>query len=319
MHQIIESRKTVWLVRQVTLLVTLICSSYRINSQDLDPRAYVKVPINGTMLISGFSHSEGGVLTDPTLPLQDLEAKVQALTVGGVRTFSLFGQTAQALAVLPYGWVEASALVNGQSQSASRSGFADMRFRLSVLLLGGKATPLAEFAKSKRQTIIGSSVTIVAPTGQYFSDKLINLGTRRWSIKPEVALTQPIGNRWMVDFYTGIWFFTNNDSFYPGESLRTQDPLVAFQTHLSYNVSPRMWLAFNSTFYTGGQSSVNEIYKDDRQENARLGGTLMIPVGKRSALKIAYSRGAIVRIGANFSTISVGWSSTWFSKPKLTE
>jgi hypothetical protein len=297
----------------------LICSTYTVHSQDLDPRAYVKVPINGTVLIAGFSHSEGDVLTDPTLPLQDLEAKVQAVTVGAVRTFSLFGQTAQALAVLPFGWLEANALVNGQSQSASRSGFADMRFRLSVLLLGGKATTLGEFAKSKRQTIIGGSVTIVAPTGQYFSDKLINLGTRRWSIKPEIALTQPIGNRWMIDFYTGIWLFTNNDSFYPGESLRTQDPLVAFQTHLSYNVSPRMWVAFNATYYAGGQSSVNEIYKDDRQENARLGGTLMIPVGKRSALKIAYSRGAIVRIGANFSTVSVGWSSTWFSKPKPTE
>lgn len=305
-----------WSIRNVSALVILICIPYAAITQDLDPRAYVKVPINGTVLISGFAYSKGGVLTDPTLPLEDLTAQVQALTLGGVRTFSLFGRTAQALAVLPYGWVDASAIVNGQSQTATRSGFADMRFRLSVLLLGGKATTLADFGKSKKQTIIGTSLTVVAPTGQYFSDKLINLGTRRWSVKPEVALTQPVGERWMIDFYTGIWLFTNNHSFYPGESLRTQDPMVAFQTHVSYNVSHRMWVAFNATFYAGGQSSVNEIYKDDRQENTRIGATLAIPAGKRSALKIAYSRGAIVRIGANFDTVSIGWSTTWFSQAK---
>jgi hypothetical protein len=118
----------------------------------------------------------------------------------------------------------------------------------------------------------------------------------------------------MLDVYTGVWLFTTNETFYPGSAVRTQDPLVSFQTHLSYNINPRTWVAFDATFYTGGQSSVNDTYKDDRQSNARLGATLALPVGKRSTLKIAYSRGAIVRVGADFSTVSVGWTSTWFAK-----
>ena len=123
----------------------------------------------------------------------------------------------------------------------------------------------------------------------------------------------------MLDVYTGVWMFTSNDTFYPGTSVRTQDPLVAFQTHLSYNINPRMWVAFNATYYTGGQSSVNEILKDDRFSNVRLGATLALPVLKHSALKIAYSKGAIIRTGADFSTISVGWTSSWFAKPKMSD
>jgi hypothetical protein len=289
------------------------------NSQDLDPRAYARVPVNGTVLISNFTFSKGGVVTDPTLPLRDLEASVEASSVGVAHTFRLFGQTAQAFAVLPYGWAQASAIIGGQSESITRSGLADMRLRCSVLLLGGKAATLEEFSKILNRTVLGTSLTVIVPTGQYFHDKLINLGTSRWSFKPEVAFSQMLGKRWMIDFFTGIWFFTTNNSYYPGASVRTQKPLVAFQTHISYNVNPRTWVAFNATYYNGGKSNVNGINSDDKQANSRLGCTLALPVGKRSSLKIAYSTGVIIRMSADFTTVSVGWTSTWFGKAKASK
>jgi hypothetical protein len=305
-------------MKQLPLLLTLFIAMAS-TAQDLDPRAYVKAPVCGTLLIVGYAHSEGGVVTDPTLPLEDLKAKVNSATLGLVRTFSVAGLSGQVLVVQPYSWATASAQVNGQSQEATRSGFADLRARLSVLLLGGKAVSLRNYAKDSTRTLLGASLTIVAPTGQYFSDKLINLGTRRWSFKPEVALSQKMGKRWMLDVYTGLWVFTANHSFYPGTSERTQEPLMAFQAHLSYTITPRTWVAFNSTFYAGGQSSVDNIIKDDRQSNVRLGATLAVPVGKRSILKLAYNRGAVVRVGANFSTVSVGLTSSWFGQPKSGE
>lgn len=289
------------------------------SAQDLDPRAYVKAPVKGTILIAGYAHSEGGVLTDPTLPLDDLQATVNSVSVGIARTFDFFGRSAQALVVLPYGWLDATALVSGQPQAASRAGFADMRLRLSILLLGGKTVTFNEYKKDNTRTILGTSLTVICPTGEYFSDKLINLGTSRWSFKPEVALSQKMGRRWMVDAYAGVWLFNSNDSFYPGTSIRTQKPLVPFQGHISYKINPRTWIAINSTYYVGGQSSVNNTFKDDRQSNVRLGATMALPIGKRSVLKIAYSKGAIIRIGANFSTLSIGWSSSWFAQPKSEE
>jgi hypothetical protein len=281
-------------------------------SQDLDPRAYIRVPVKTTTMITGFSYSHGGVVTDPTLPVQNIEADVEATSVGVARSFSLFGLSSQALVAMPYMWAQVSGDVADQNKSVTRSGFGDMRMRLSVLFLGAPAVTLAELRKSPPQkTILGASINIIAPTGQFFSDKLINLGTNRWSFRPELAISQPISKRWVLDAYVGMWLFTNNASFYPGHSLRRQDPMGTLQSHLSYNINPRTWVAFDATFYYGGSSSIEGLYKDDRQSNARFGITGVIPTGKVSSLKLSASRGVIVRIGSNFSTYSIGWQHSW--------
>jgi hypothetical protein len=189
-----------------------------------------------------------------------------------------------------------------------------MRFRFSWLLLGAPAASIGEIAKAPRKTILGTSLNIVTPTGQYFPEKLINLGTSRWAFKPELAISQPLGKRWLIDFYSGNWLFTKNDSFYPGSSVRTQKPLGSFQGHISYNIKPLMWVAFDCTFYTGGNSSVDGVKMDDRQSNSRIGATMVLPVGKRHSVKFAYSTGAIIRSGADFTSISAGWQTTFLGK-----
>jgi len=47
-----------------------------------------------------------------------------------------------------------------------------------------------------------------------------------------------------------------------------------------------------------------------------IGATLALPVGRRHAVKLSVSRGAIIRFGSNFSTISIGWHTAWFPSPK---
>jgi hypothetical protein len=283
--------------------------------QDLDPRAYARIPIRVTAVVAGLSYSDGGIVTDATLPLKDLNAQIGVPSIAVVRSFGLLGRTAQVSAALPYAWGKASATINGEQQSTSRSGIGDMRFRLSWLLLGAPAVTMADFAKVPRKTILGFSLGITAPTGQYFPEKLINIGTSRWTFKTELALSQPVGKRWLFDFYSGLLLFTKNDSYYPGSSERTQKPLGAFQGHISYNITPLMWVAFDCTFYTGGNSYIDGVEKDDRQSNSRVGATFVLPVAKRHSIKFAYSRGAIVRSGANFTTVSIGWQTSFFGKP----
>jgi hypothetical protein len=186
--------------------------------------------------------------------------------------------------------------------------------RLSVLLLGAPATKAVNFKNLKRGTIIGVSMNVIAPTGQYFSDKLINLGTNRWSFRPELALSQPLGKHFQIDVYTGLWLFPNNNQYYTGKNKRSQDPMGTIQGHFSYNIKMNMWVALNATFYTGGQSSINDNTKDDRQSNSRIGATFLFPVSKKSAIKIAASTGAIVRFGADFNTVSIGWQTNWIGK-----
>jgi hypothetical protein len=284
-------------------------------AQDLDPRAYARIPVNVTVVVAGIGYSHGGVVTDATLPVENLQATIVSPSLGVVHSFTLLGRTAQASVALPYAWGDVTAIVAGDPQSTSRSGLSDMRLRFSWLLFGAPAATLGEIAKAPRKTIVGTSFSIATPTGQYYPEKLINLGTSRWAVKPELAISQPVGKRWLIDFYYGIWFFTKNDSYYPGSSARTQKPLGSLQGHISYNIQPLMWVALDMTFYTGGNSSVDGVPMDDRQSNSRIGATMVLPVGKRNSLKFAFSTGAIIRSGADFTTISAGWQTTFLGKP----
>ena len=237
-----------------------------------------------------------------------------SVSLGYVQTFKLFGLTSQAMVALPYSWAEVSGNVTGQLQSITRSGLADSRLRLTVLVNGTPAVGLGEAMKATRKTIVGVSLNIGAPTGEFFSDKLKNIGTHRWFFRPELAISKPIGKRWLIDVYAGVWFFTADKSFYPGSSFRSQEAMGAFQAHISYNITLRFWVAYNATYYVGGKSSVDGIYNDDRQNNTRIGLTAVTPVGKRNSVKLSVSTGAVVRVGQNFTTVAFGWQHTWIGK-----
>jgi hypothetical protein len=55
--------------------------------------------------------------------------------------------------------------------------------------------------------------------------------------------------------------------------------------------------------------------KADVQSSSRLGVTLTLPLGRRSALNVAWATGFTTRIGADFDTIAVGLQTVWFGKP----
>jgi hypothetical protein len=297
-------------------VVCLLLLAAPLSAQDLDPRAYARAPVNGTFLSIGFAVAHGGVVSDPTLPVTDINATVETPSIGIGRSFSLFGKTAQAFGAMPYSWAQVSGKVFEEARDISRAGLSDMRLRVSVLLRGAPAASVVEIAKAPRRTVLGTSLTVVAPTGQFFPDRLINLGANRWAFKPEFAVSHPMGQKWLLDAYAGLWLFTANDSFYPGTNLRTQAPMGAFQAHLSYNIKRQLWAAFDATYYTGGRTTIEGVGNNDAQSNSRVGGTFVFPVGRRHSVRLAVSRGAIIRFGANFTTYSIGWQTGWVPMPK---
>jgi hypothetical protein len=285
------------------------------SAQDLDPRAYAHVPIDATFLVWGFGVSEGGIVTDPTLAVTNVQATVLTPSLGVGRSFNLSGRTAQAFVALPYSFADIAGNVSGVASATERTGFSDMRMRVSWLVRGAPAASIVQIAKAPRRAIIGTSLNIAAPTGQYYPDKLLNLGTNRWSVRPELALSLPFGQGWLLDAYAGVWFFAANNESYPGTQVKTQAPLGSFQTHLSYNFEPQLWVAWDLTYYVGGRTTVEGTPPTDLQSNVRAGLTAVLPVGQRHSIKIAASRGAIVRLGANFTSYSVAWQTSWVPRP----
>jgi Putative MetA-pathway of phenol degradation len=294
----------------VAVWVTILLTSTA-GTQELEPRAYSASPVGINFFVVGVARSHGDVLTDPSIALKDVSATIDTLLFGYGHTFALAGRQALVVGLLPIASAEASGRIGEETGNVTRSGLADARFKLSVGLAGAPALTPAAFAQSARRTAIGASVSVVVPVGQYDRRRLINLGTNRWSFKPEVGISFPF-RRWTFESYAGLWLFMPNDSYYPGSARRTQDTLLAIQAHVSYEVGRHGWIAFDGTWYAGGESSLNGVRNGDRENNTRIGATLSIPVTRGNSLKFSYSTGATTRVGSDFNTLAITWQVTVF-------
>jgi hypothetical protein len=287
-------------------------------AQELEPRAYSPSPVGVNFLGLGYLRSTGGVAVDPSLPLDNVDAEVNAASLAYARTFGLFGRSASIGFVLPYSQADVSGDVSGvlspdgleRQRSVTRTGWADPRLRLAVNLFGGPALDREEFAAREPSTAVGASLVVVAPLGKYDADRLINLGSNRWAFKPEIGIYQPLGP-WSLELSGGVWFYTDNDDFIRGFR-REQEPIATLQAHVGYTFRPGLWLAADATYYTGGQTTVDGVRKADRQENTRFGLTLSLPVAQGHSLKLNWSEGVTERIGTSFTTFGVTWQYTWF-------
>jgi outer membrane putative beta-barrel porin/alpha-amylase len=158
---------------------------------------------------------------------------------------------------------------------------------------------------------VGVSVTVAPPAGQYKPKQLVNLGYHRWALKPEIGISRPLG-RWTLESYAGVWLFTANDAYFPGNSRRQQDPIFSLQGHAISTLPHRAWLAFDGTWFAGGQSTVDGIPNPDLQRNSRFGVAWSIPVSGRHSVKLSYSAGATTRRGTAFDTVNVTWQFVRF-------
>ena len=298
--------------RAVASACLIVAMTAAARAQDMEPKAYSASPVGANFLVGSYSRSTGDVLFDPTLPITDVHARIDGLALAVGHSFDLFGDLALVTVALPYAWADVTGKVQEQAGEVTRSGLADARFKLSVNLAGNPAMSAREFARAPRKTIVGVSLTVQAPSGQYYDTKLINLGNNRWAFKPEVGLSIPI-RRLDADIYAGGWFFTANNDFYPGGLERTQSPIATLQAHLSYTLKPRLWVALDSTWYSGGGTQVAGGAPAEGVNNSRAGVTLSMPVGRRYSFKVAYASGVTVRTGTDFTTVAVAWQALWLS------
>jgi hypothetical protein len=293
-----------------SLLFALVLNVGYLSAQEMEPRAYSRAPVGAQFIVFAYAYQTGDVLLDSALPLRDVSVKLNATTLGYGRTFALAGKQANISAALPYVRGNASGTVFEERQAVTRSGLGDVRLRFSTNLLGGPALKPKEFSSFKPRALLGASLSVVAPTGQYDPRRLVNLSTNRWAFKPEVGLSKPLG-RWTLELVGGVWLFTENREFFGG-AVRKQKPLASFQSHLIYTLRPRMWLAADATYYTGGRTIVNGVINADRQANGRLGATYSLPLNQRQSIKVSVAKGVTARFGGNLTTVAVAWQYAWF-------
>jgi hypothetical protein len=288
----------------------MICSFF-VHAQELEPRSYSVVPAGLHAALLSYTFSGGDVVAGLNSPLQNLKINASIITMGYVNTFSLFNKLARIGIAIPYVFMNGSARVTGVDTAASRNGFGDARIKFGVNLLGSPVLAPKDFQKFQEYTVLGTSVVVSVPVGQYYSTKLINIGSNRWGIKPEVGVSHR-GGRLFYEGYAGVWFYTVNNQFY-NKSTISQNPLFSFQAHLDYTFKHGKYLALNGGFTSGGETSVNSVAKFDDQENWRIGATFSTPVfNKHQSVKFMFNTGVATRAGQNFTGLTLAYQYSWF-------
>jgi outer membrane putative beta-barrel porin/alpha-amylase len=300
-------------MRAFPIVVVLFLVAAPALSQELEPRAYAASPVGANFLVAAYGYNWGPVVLDPSIPIADVDAHVHILTPGYGRTFGLFGLQSLITAALPLVRGHVKGTVMESDSEVTRTGIGDLRAKLSLNLIGGRALRPAEFASRPRpKWIAGTSLTVSAPTGQYFPDKLINIGTNRWAFKPEIGVSSRWGEKVYLEGYAGVWLYTANHSLYPGSSTREQRPLTSLQAHASYTFRARDWVALDYTWYSGGATSTNDGPETGRLSNSRIGITGSVGLDAKQSLKLNASTGASGRVGSKFRAVTLAYQRTWF-------
>ncbi len=278
-------------------------------AQEIEPRAYSNAPIGVNFLIAGYAFTRGALATDSSALVTNAELTTSSAVLGYAHVLDIWGQSAKFDVILPQSWLSGSAEYEGEPIDRVVDGLADPKFRLSVNLLGAPALTLKEFANYQQDLIVGTSLQISAPLGQYDDRKLVNLGTNRWSFKPEIGVSKAWG-AWTLELAGAVTLFTDNQDFFNGRT-RSQDPLYSIQGHVIHAFPAGVWASLDATFFTGGSTRIDGTPKDDRQRNWRLGGTLALPVNTRNSVKLYASSGVSARTGNNYDLLGIAWQYRW--------
>ena len=234
------------------------------DAQEAEPRSYTNTPIGLNFLIAGYVYAQGKIAFDPSTAIADTKFHSNTEVLAYVRSFDVGGQSAKFDVIVPASSFSAQGIVNGQPREREMSGLGDPRFRVSFNLLGAPALSAKDFANYKQDLIVGVSLQVSAPLGQYDDSKLLNLGNNRWSFRPELGISKAWGP-WTFEVAPSVTFFSNNTDFVGGNTF-AQAPIYAVQGHILYNFQSGVWMALDGDLFRGRP------YRTQRREERQRAG-----------------------------------------------
>ena len=298
----------------VFLLVSF--SPFDLSAQELEPRALTNIPPGFNFAVAAYAYSEGNILIDPSIPIEDFDGRIHGAALAYARSIKLFGHYAKVDAVLPMADGAWTGKLNGEEQERAITGFADMRLRLSMNFIGGKIgrhdinTPV----------IGGASIQVIAPTGQYEADDLVNLGANRWTVRTQVGVARQF-KKWIVELYAGIWLFTKNDAFL-GNGTIGLAPFGVLKTHLIRKLRSKDWLAFDIGYGIGANPTVDGNLRDARISSMRTGFTYAFNFDRKHVIRASVFSSIRFEKGPDFDSLALSYLYTWMKKksnPRIPE
>jgi hypothetical protein len=231
-------------------------------------------------------------------------------TIGYTHYFGVFHRLAWVEAAVPLAGLDGS--IADKNVHGSIAGAGDSSYQTAMLLMGGQALSVSQFANYKPATSLGLSLTITAPTGLYDSNKVLNLGSDRWSFKPEIALSHPFGpdQKWEFDAYGNASFYTDNTS-YRGRQILRQEALPGLEGHISYSFNERIWASLNTRYSFRADTFVDGVSQENAQQNFVLGSELNISLNPQNSLTFVFAKAIVHQNGPTATGFSIKYDYTW--------
>lgn len=292
----------------ICLLLVLLWPGVLI-AQDLEPRRWSQIPTGVNFAGLAYGYTEGDIFLDPVLLAEDVTFDLHMAGLFYMRSLGLWGKSSRIDFTLPYAAGRWEGTVDDEYVSLRKRGLRDARIRLSTLLYGGPAQTPQEFVNSeKSNTVVGAAVAVTMPTGDYTSKTLINLGSGRWTLRPQLGVTHTRG-KLTAELTGSVFFYTDNDNFWQGTELET-DPLYALQGHLIYTFRPGLWVSLSTAYGWGGEATVNGDAKNNPSGNWLSALSFGFPIDRRQGIKLSYIRARTQKpTGADSDSLLLAWSS----------
>ena len=279
-------------------------------AQFTDPRSYDNTPVGTNQLELSYSYVHANASIDTSLIITGANFNLNQGTVDYTRYFGLLHRLMWVEAAVPVAGLNGS--ISGTNIRGSTTGTGDSTYAVSMLLKGGPALTVAQFEDYKPTTTLGVSLTITGPTGSYHSDKVLNLGSDRWSFKPEIALSHPFGpdQKWELEAYANVYFYTDNTSYHGREILR-QEPLPGLEGHVSYSFNDKFWASLDTRYSFRGPTSLDGVSQNNAQQNFVLGSEVNVSLNSRHSLVIEFAKAVVHHNGPALVGFSVKYDYTW--------
>jgi hypothetical protein len=290
------------------LVVTL--APYRVFAQFTDPRTYTNAPIGTNQIELLYAYVRSNTSIDSSLIVAAAKFHLNQGAVTYTRYFGVLNHLTWVEPSVPIAGLSGS--IAGTNISGSTVGTGDSSYQIGTLLKGGPALGVSEFEGYKPTTSVGVSLTFTAPTGKYDQDKLLNLGSDRWSFKPEVGLSQPFGReqRWVFDGYANAYFFTDNTK-YRGVEILKQRPLPGLEAHLSYSFNDAIWASADTRYSFRGDTVVGGADQNNAQRNFLVGSEVNVSLNSRNTLVFVLAKAVVHRNGPSIGGFAVRYDYVW--------
>jgi hypothetical protein len=297
-------------LRFVCFALALLRFPDQVYAQFAEAHHYDNAPVGVNQLELAYAYAHSDASIDTSLVVAGARFNLNQGTFTYTRYFGFLHRAAWVEASVPL--ADLSGSISGTNIQGSITGSGDSSYAVTALLKGGPALSADQFADYQPTTTVGMSLTISAPTGQYNSNKLLNLGSDRWSFKPEIAVSHPFGfeQKWQCDVYAHAYFFTDNTS-YKGREILRQEPLPGLEGHVSYFFVHNAWASIDTLYSFRGATVINGVHQNDAQKNFTLGSEVNVSLNPRNSLVFQFAKALVHQNGPALTGFAVKYSYSW--------